>query len=73
MQVLYTHRALWALQEGGGGNAAAFSGPGSITGVIIDSATQKKIDYASIAIYKDNGTRPLNGGITNSEGPVQYF
>lgn len=54
--------------RGQGGNPGAFSGPGSITGTIIDSATQKKIDYASVAIYKDNGTKPLNGGITNSEG-----
>lgn len=54
--------------RGAAGNPNAFVGPGSITGVIIDSATQHKIDYASVAIYKDNGTKPLNGGITNSEG-----
>lgn len=56
------------MPRGGGNNPFAQNGPGTISGVILDSATQKQIDYASVAIYKDNSTKPANGAITGSDG-----
>jgi len=44
------------------------SGPGTVTGKVLDSASLKAIDYASIAIFKENSTRPLNGAVSNSDG-----
>jgi outer membrane receptor protein involved in Fe transport len=59
------------IPRGAAGQIGALSGPGSISGKIVDSITQKAIDYASVALYKDNSSKPVNGTITDSDGKFQ--
>ena len=41
---------------------------GKITGVIIDSATAQPIEYASIGLLPEDGTKEINGTTTDSKG-----
>lgn len=41
---------------------------GRISGTIIDSLTQKPIDYATITVYRNGGETPSNGAVTDEKG-----
>lgn len=43
---------------------------GRITIIVIDSATQKPIDYASVSLTKAKDNKPVNGGVTDEKGKV---
>lgn len=43
---------------------------GRITVMVIDSATQKPIDYASVSLTKVKDNKPVNGGVTDEKGKV---
>ncbi|MBE7178205.1 MAG: carboxypeptidase regulatory-like domain-containing protein, partial [Mucilaginibacter polytrichastri] len=52
---------------------AQFPGGGSsikgrISATVLDSATKKPIDYATITLYRSGGKVPLNGGLTDEKG-----
>ena len=44
------------------------AGDGKIVGKIIDSASKKIIDYATISVYLSNGTKPITGTTSNQKG-----
>ncbi|MFI5159189.1 MAG: TonB-dependent receptor domain-containing protein, partial [Sphingobacteriales bacterium] len=46
---------------------------GKIAGTIIDSATKKPVQYASVAIYLSSGKTPLNGTLTDENGSFKIF
>ena len=41
---------------------------GRISGRITDSVSKKTIEYATITLYAQNKTRPVNGTTTNAKG-----
>jgi ferric enterobactin receptor len=41
---------------------------GRITGRIIDSISKNPLEYATISVYKENNSRPVNGTSTNVKG-----
>ncbi|NMH28071.1 TonB-dependent receptor domain-containing protein [Flavobacterium silvaticum] len=41
---------------------------GSISGVVIDSTSNKPVDYASVSLYKADAATPINGVITDANG-----
>ncbi|HMH23029.1 MAG TPA: TonB-dependent receptor [Puia sp.] len=41
---------------------------GRITGRIVDSVSHSAIEYATVAVYAQNNTRPVNGATTNEKG-----
>ncbi len=43
---------------------------GRITVTVIDSATQKPIDYANVSLVKAKDNKPVNGGVTDEKGKV---
>lgn len=43
---------------------------GRITVTVIDSATQKPIDYASVSLTRTKDNKPVNGGVTDEKGKV---
>jgi len=43
---------------------------GRITVTVLDSATQKPIDYASVSLSKIKDNKPVNGGVTDEKGKV---
>ena len=45
----------------------AFS-QGQLSGIVKDKSSQKRIEFASVAIYKSSDSTLLNGGITDVEG-----
>lgn len=52
---------------------AQFPGGGStikgrISATVLDSATKKPIDYATITLFRSGGKVPLNGGLTDEKG-----
>ncbi|MEJ5994537.1 TonB-dependent receptor [Pedobacter sp. Du54] len=54
----------------GMGGPAKPSITGRITLTVIDSATKKPIDYASISLTKVKDNKPVNGGVTDEKGKV---
>ncbi len=46
------------------------TGKGKITGKVTDAATKTPVDYATIGIYKQGSTAPINGTTTDPKG---YF
>ncbi len=43
---------------------------GRITAIVIDSATKKPVDYASVALTKATTNKSVNGGVTDEKGKV---
>lgn len=41
---------------------------GKITGRIVDSLSHTPVEYATLTVYADKQTRPVNGGSTNNKG-----
>jgi ferric enterobactin receptor len=41
---------------------------GHISGRVIDSVTKQPVDYATISIFKDGNTSPINGVVTDPKG-----
>lgn len=54
----------------GMGGPAKPSVLGRITVIVLDSATQKPIDYASVSLTKTKDNKPVNGGVTDEKGKV---
>lgn len=52
------------LPGGGGGTTIT----GKISGVIIDSLTQRPVDYATIALGRSKSTKNTNGSLTDDKG-----
>lgn len=55
---------------GMGGGAAKPTVVGRVTAVVIDSATKKPIDYATVSLVKLKDNKPVNGGLTDEKGKV---
>ncbi|MVN23313.1 outer membrane beta-barrel family protein [Mucilaginibacter arboris] len=49
-------------------NAQSKAGNGHITGKVTDALTKAPVDYATITIFKQGSTTPLNGTITDAKG-----
>lgn len=49
-------------------SSSATKGPGRITGRVLDAATQKPVEYATIALLPATGTTPLLGGSCDEQG-----
>jgi outer membrane receptor for ferrienterochelin and colicin len=43
---------------------------GRITVTVLDSATQKPVDYASVSLTKAKDNKPVNGGVTDEKGKL---
>ena len=54
----------------GMGGAAKPTVMGRISVAVIDSATKKPIEYASVSLTKTKDNKPVNGGITDEKGKV---
>ena len=48
--------------------ATATKGPGHLTGRVVDAATQKPVEFATVALLPATGTAPLLGGTADAEG-----
>lgn len=44
---------------------------GRVTGKVIDSATKKPVDYATISIFRGSSASPFNGVVTNVKGEFE--
>jgi ferric enterobactin receptor len=44
------------------------SAPGSLTGIILDSASKQPVEYAAISLYEDGNKKVINGVVSNSQG-----
>ncbi len=44
------------------------NGNGHITGKVIDAQTKAAVDYATITVFKQGSTSPLNGTVTDAKG-----
>jgi outer membrane receptor protein involved in Fe transport len=53
-----------------GGGAAKVTVTGRITAVIIDSLTQKPVDYATVSLVKVKDNKSVNGGLTDDKGKI---
>ncbi|WP_432709421.1 TonB-dependent receptor domain-containing protein [Pedobacter sp.] len=53
-----------------GGGAARVTVTGRITAVIIDSLTQKPVDYATVSLIKVKDNKSVNGGLTDDKGKI---
>ena len=50
-------------------NAQPYNNPkGRLTGKVIDASTKQPVDYATVSIFKDGGTSPINGVVTDPKG-----
>ncbi|WP_448702617.1 TonB-dependent receptor domain-containing protein [Mucilaginibacter sp. AW1-3] len=49
-------------------NAQNTTGKGKITGKVTDAVTKQPVDYATIGIYKQGSTSPVNGTTTDPKG-----
>lgn len=41
---------------------------GKISGKVIDAATKQVIDYATVSVFKQGSTTPINGAVTDEKG-----
>ena len=55
-----------AAAQGRGGGAPVITG--RVSGVIIDSLTQKPVDYATVALGRSGATKTTNGSLTDEKG-----
>ena len=51
-----------------GATAASAQSSGTSSGYVLDNSTGKAIDYATVGLYIDSSTNPLNGTITDERG-----
>lgn len=68
LTVLSTAKAQFPM--GGIGAGKKVTVTGRITALIIDSATRKPVDYATIALIKAKDNKSVNGGLTDEKGKV---
>nr|WP_199083174.1 carboxypeptidase-like regulatory domain-containing protein [Pedobacter sp. ASV19] len=68
LTVLSTAKAQFPM--GGIGAGKKVTVTGRITALIIDSATKKPVDYATIALMKAKDNKSVNGGLTDEKGKV---
>ena len=52
------------------GGAAKVTVTGRITAVILDSVTNKPVDYATVSLIKVKDNKSVNGGLTDEKGKV---
>ena len=48
--------------------APAAEGTGTISGKVIDSLTQKPLDYSTVSVFKTGVAAPVNGSLTDQKG-----
>jgi outer membrane receptor protein involved in Fe transport len=53
---------------GGYQQAGAAPGTGTISGIVVDSLTNKPLDYATVSLFKAGVTAPLTGALTDAKG-----
>src|SRR5437879_4673118 len=41
---------------------------GNINGKVIDAVTKQPVDYATVSVFKDGNTSPINGVVTDIKG-----
>jgi outer membrane receptor for ferrienterochelin and colicin len=58
--------ALTALAQGP--QPPANTGDGSISGVVLDSTTNKPVEYATVALMSGNSDKPVNGAVCDEKG-----
>ncbi|AHJ99260.1 TonB-dependent receptor domain-containing protein [Hymenobacter swuensis] len=51
--------------------APAAKGPGRLSGRVVDAATQKPVEYATVALLPATGTTPLLGGTCDADGKFE--
>lgn len=54
-----------------GATVSAQSTTGKISGLVLDSTTQKPIPYATITLFQKPSTSPITGGITSEKGTFE--
>ena len=52
----------------GGPNRPVIAAGGTVSGTVIDSLTQKPVDYATVSIFKSGSATPFTGGLTDDKG-----
>src|SRR5690606_13054233 len=48
--------------------AAAAAAGGTVSGIVIDSVTNKPVDYATVSLFKAGATTPFSGGLSDEKG-----
>jgi outer membrane receptor for ferrienterochelin and colicin len=48
--------------------AASAIGDGSITGIVLDSATNKPVEFATVALMEGTSDKPVNGAVCDEKG-----
>jgi outer membrane receptor protein involved in Fe transport len=51
-----------------GGALRAQAPVGTVTGIVVDSLTNKPVDYATVSVFKTGSTTPVNGGLSDEKG-----
>jgi outer membrane receptor protein involved in Fe transport len=51
-----------------GGAARAQAPGGIVSGIVIDSISNKPVDYATVSVFKVGSTTPVNGGLSDEKG-----
>lgn len=50
-------------------NAQPYNNPkGHISGQVVDATTKQPVDYATVSVFKDGNTSPINGVVTDPKG-----
>lgn len=49
-------------------NQGVAPGGGTVTGIVIDSLSNAPVDYATVSIFKNGSSTPLNGGLSDEKG-----
>lgn len=63
--LIFISNLLFAQFPGGGASSVIV---GKISGIVIDSVTQKPVDYATIALSRSTQTKSTNGSLANEKG-----
>jgi outer membrane receptor for ferrienterochelin and colicin len=54
-----------------GPQAASTIGDGSISGIVIDSASNKPVEYATVALMEGASDKPVNGAVCDDKGKFE--
>ena len=49
-------------------NQGVAPGGGTVTGIVIDSLSNAPVDYATVSVFKNGSSTPLNGGLSDEKG-----
>lgn len=68
ISIILSSLQIFAQQHGGGGNGRNMPAEGTLTGKIIESATNTPMEYVSVVAYYVRDSSMITGGLTNAEG-----